>query len=831
MLSFSANSQPTASAMEKLAAQLHSLAKNSPAELVYIQTSKGIYETGEDLWFKAYLLNAQTFSPSGLSQTLYLQMVKEKTGQATWQEKYEIQNGFADGHVFLQDTLSEGDYLLEAFTGHSFFGDSTEFKAVRKIKVKKDMAPRPSLTADFDRIFYKSGDTIKVKITALTKQRKPLYAEMEAELRQGNKRLGQATTATNAQGLANLVFALRSAGEGLRVEVKVKYEGKEEQLSFPVPCKKGNPIQFDSFPEGGNLVAGIQSKLVFKAVNIDGNPLDVEGALFEGDTPLLEFKSAHAGMGSLGFTPLAGKKYSIRLSKPVTDSTFLLPEIYPEGITLRLAKRDADYLEFMVSQSAGQPTKTIYLRGQLRGVVYSMATGELNKELKIKIPLNQFPGQGIAAFTLFNDSLVPVAERLVYVNPDRKLYIEAQLSKERYETREKAVLKITVKDENGDPAIANLGISVYDKLYQNHADAENIMAHCYLSSQLKGKIYDPAFYFDGKNPDREEALDLLLLAQGWRRYVWSEPALKEYGSAKQLVIFDGVKGEVYATEKLKKARRIVQYVQAKQGRNNNIVSMMADSADNFVITSDQLKAGQGGYVYLTPLCSEYFYIRFKPQISLSDPFQTINEITKAKEINYPLPGVTIVKEVEPLLVGQNVIKLAEVTVKGSGIPTIRDKFLGHLDSLQKMRCYVCENNILNCVNHPPSVGSKTRKSVEGEKYGIYIRGIGGTVIFHYPNFTEEELLKIYNLSRVKAYYPHREFYQPKYDEEKPDVSSDDFRNTLYWGPSVVTNEKGEATVEFFCSDINTGFVGSIEGVGGEGLLGSADFGFFVNERK
>lgn len=32
-----------------------------PPELIYIQTSKDIYETGEDLWFKAYQLDAQSF--------------------------------------------------------------------------------------------------------------------------------------------------------------------------------------------------------------------------------------------------------------------------------------------------------------------------------------------------------------------------------------------------------------------------------------------------------------------------------------------------------------------------------------------------------------------------------------------------------------------------------------------------------------------------------------------------------------------------------------------------------------------------------------------------
>ena len=313
-------SQPFNQSTEKLAEQLHCHAKNCPPELVYIQTSKNIYEPLEDLWFKAYLLNAQTFAPSSLSQTLYLQLFNEITNQVVWQEKYEIQNGFVGGHVFLEDTLSVGNYLLAACTRYSFFSDSTEMKAIRRIQIRK--------------------------------------------------------------------------------ELKTNYDGWKEPLGLPVMGKKG-VIQFNTFPEGGNLVSGIQNKLAFKAVNTEGMPVDIKGTLFEDTAPLVPFKSARAGMGSLVFTPHAGKKYHIRLIEPAIDSTFLLADVYSEGITMQLAVRDNEFLEFIVSQSPSLQKRVIYLRGQVRGVVYCMAKGMLTNELKIKIPLKEFRCQGIAEFTLF----------------------------------------------------------------------------------------------------------------------------------------------------------------------------------------------------------------------------------------------------------------------------------------------------------------------------------------------------------------------------------------------------------------------------------------------
>jgi len=89
-----------------------------------------------------------------------------------------------------------------------------------------------------------------------------------------------------------------------------------------------------------------------------------------------------------------------------------------------------------------------------------------------------------------------------------------------------------------------------------------------------------------------------------------------------------------------------------------------------------------------------------------------------------------------------------------------------------------------------------------------------------------------NLSRIKAYYVRREFYEPKYDNaDLLNDPSPDYRNTLLWKPMIVTDEKGEAALEFYCSDINTRFAGNIEGLNGEGLLGTHSFEFSVYNPK
>ena len=750
-------SQSPNTQIEKIASDFDSLYHNHPKELIYIQTSKGIYEPSEDLWFKAYILNSQTFTSSMLSKTLYVQMFNETTKKVVWQEKYEIQNGFTDGHIYLYDTLSVGDYLIAAYTGRSFYDDDQELKSVRRVCIRKEIRPN--------------------------------------------------------------------------------YDGWIEPVKMPAKTKE--VIQFGTFPEGGNLIAGAENRLAFKAVKSGGSPVDVKGTLFEDTIPLLAFESIHAGMGSVMFTPMPGKKYHISLSEPAIDSVFLLPEVSNLGISLQLLKREKEYLEFVVRQGPSGEKKTVYIRGQVRGIVCCIARGELINDLKIKIPLKEFPFQGIAEFTLFDDNLTPLAERLVYVNPGKKLFIEADLNKERFETKEKATLKIKVKDENGQPVAANLGLSIYDNLYKDNSDPVNILTHCYLSSQLRGRIYDPGYYFDTLNTNRDEALDLLLLTQGWRRYIWNEEELKKQAQSR-IIITDYTNGEIHATANKRKAKSIQLILKAfYPNKDEKSEFLFTDSSGRFIIDYEQLKAGKSSYVYLESISTK----EFLPRISLSDPFLIINSTLKKKDIKYPFPGPIQIKKEEiktDYVEGYKSIKLKEVVVSARGTHIYREKYIGRLDSIAKYNStsdYVCLlDHFLNCPFH---TDDKTHKPVEGEiyyiPYGVDLENRhfhGSTdIVYQYPKYTEEELLKMNNISRVKAYYIHREFYEPKYDLLTNADSVSDLRNTLLWKPLLLTDAKGEATVDFYCSDLNTSFTGVIEGVSKDGLLGAVGIKFYVIKAK
>lgn len=747
--------------VDSLYASLSRQLSGNPTELVYLQTSKGIYETGEDLWFKAYQLDAQSFGLSDQSQTLYLQMISDKDS-VVWQEKYPVEKGVACGHVYVDEKLPEGDYFLEAYSRHSFYNDTTRLLSSRKVKVLKNIAHN----------------------------------------------------------------------------------------SQPSERQKKDSIRFELFPEGGNLISDIPTRLAFKTTDGKGNPVDIEGSLYQDEELISPIKSSHYGMGVLSFTPTIGKQYRVELKD---GKSYPLPDIQRQGMSLGLLRQDKEQLEFIISQSKGLPEQEIYLVGQLRGIVCCVAQGVLKNRLKVKIPVKEFPYQGITEFTLLDKTMQPVAERLVYVHPEKKLHITIAPEQKSYALREKASLQIKVTDEAGKPVKTNLGISVFDKAYSNPADPVHILTHCYLSSQIRGKIYDPAYYFNEENKDRMQAMDLLLLTQGWRRYIWNATHASYQG---QMFLTD----EITGTQRIKNKKKSRQEKGTEQliqvsGAEGNSMFVWGDSLGQFTVKPDMMKELRGGYVYLKPMLSE----EFKPELQINDLFPVIDTIRKSRANTYPTINLSQYEKentfIQPVVSQDSTILLDEVTVTGKGRRLFRDKFMGRLDSLAQMDFgpWVCKHGWLENYkdgythHHDPRYcpcvvddGEPRTPPVIGKKYHIMkaeyfpCNAQGGCcfkpidrqwVVYEGAIYSEEELLRRNNLWRAKGYYAARQFYQP--DEVDRQVSTPDARNTLLWQPAVITDEKGEATVSFYCSDINTGFIGVVEGVDGTGLLGTGQCEFRV----
>ena len=394
-----------------------------------------------------------------------------------------------------------------------------------------------------------------------------------------------------------------------------------------------------------------------------------------------------------------------------------------------------------------------------------------------------------------------------------------------------------------------LGLSICESIFKDSENPNHILTYYYLSSQIKGKIYDPAYYFHSENKDRLEALDLLLLTQGWRRYIWNHELLQALPIIDETPIIGGIKGTIQPRKKRKWEKgnypTLIAYVPEQNGRTNFI---NVDSDGKFMVEPDHLKIGEGGFTYIKYFPSD----DMKFNLELDDnAFFEINRFWKNSSLLFPVSQMTrrnYDSYTIPLRSGSDVIQLDEIVVKArKRRQEQRDKYLGKLDSIAKLEMtndYVCQHNILNCPYHrgdttnfkPKEGGIYMVLKVWNKHLKVFIEATnplssGDQFInpplppYRYPKLTDDFLLENFNLVRTKGYYGYREFYQP--DHEELYDPAPDYRNTLLWAPKIKTDEHGEATITFFCSDLPGLFKGEIEGVSTNGLLGHHSFEFEV----
>ena len=736
-----------------------------PQDQPYMLFSKGIYETGEDMWFKAWLFDRSLLTLSNRSQTLFLR-IYDSADSLVWNEKYPISGGRAEGHVFIGEHWKTGEYRVEGYTQSSFYADSTEAVFPQKIWV-------------VDRI------------------------------------------------------------------------DKQEPQDTRTGLQKDN-IRLGLYPEGGYLVQGIKNYVAFKATDNQGMPVPLSGWLCENRARILNIESSHDGMGLLSFVPHEGVRYTVQLTN---GQEFPLPSSLRSGMVMHLEHTDRKNVVFSARQPRGSMPRRISLFVQMRGVPCYQAGGILRDSLIISLPMSGFPGQGIAEATLFDEQQRPIAERLFYVLPDKQLTITARPSKEVYIRRDKGEVRIHVTDSEGKPVQAEICMSIFDKAYMSQAYRETMLSYNFLSTQIRGNIHHPAYYFDRKNPDRLQALDLLLLTQGWRRYTW-QASRKDYHGKPFLC--DNIIGmESVGSRKMKRnttngGEQVIQVF----GPSGDSQFLWTDSVGNFSVPVSVMNTLRGGYVYIKPLLGK----EFKPHLTLSDGTVLIDSIRKSKKsyLSY-LNNVEKEKgDVEPIMTPAGTVLLNEVLVTRKRRMPFRDKFMGRLDSLAQFNlntAWVCPdgsqepgtvghlNDYWEGYTHHPAgspganYGGKRLKPEIGKRYELikylpredgewYLADIT-SIVYQGQLYTDEELLRMNNITRCKGYYGQREFYTPDSAEMLSPLP--DARNTLLWSPSVQTDKNGDATVPFRTSDINTQFVGVVEGTDGLGLLGSGTFEFHVSK--
>lgn len=293
-----------------------------------------------------------------------------------------------------------------------------------------------------------------------------------------------------------------------------------DSLNKNVAIQPSAVIHF--FPEGGDLLSGVNSTVAFMANDQSGKPVSVKGALFNSANVLIDsFASVHDGMGKFSIEPSANENYTCKwIDEYGINHTNNLPFIKNSGAAIE-AQVLNDKAVFVVKRTAvvTDNFKALHLVATINQQLVYKASINLSTKKMVSgsIPVTNLQ-TGILQLTLFDANWIPVAERVLFVNNGlHEFFPELNLVSKRLTKRGKNVMELYVPDT----VLSNLSISVTDaNVYSD--SSSNIFSQLLLADDLKGYIHNASYYFSGTADSIVQHLDLVMLTHGWRRYKWED---------------------------------------------------------------------------------------------------------------------------------------------------------------------------------------------------------------------------------------------------------------------------------------------------------------------
>lgn len=503
-----------------------------PNARVFVVTDKTLYAPGESIWLTAFVREGAALTPltSKTGDAVTVELLDPK-GAPTATIRLELdEHGLGKGDFQLTEEMPGGLYKLRGFTDRmsALKDDSTVVPFSKLLTVQTLTLPRVKLTLDFPRKGYGPGDEVLATLKAFSNDNQPLAGStvsFTAQVAGAAVAEGKATVAPD--GTTALRFTLPkdlTSPDGV-LTVTVPHEGLTESVARAVPIVL-NAIRLDLLPEGGDLVEGLAGRVAVRAVNEHGEPADVAGDVYDDrDRRLTNFRSVHDGLAVFDLMPAVGRRYYVRLTEPVaSEKQYVVPSALPGGFGLHVEHQQNQTLAVSVSSTVKE---TVLLVGVQRGEIVIERTVDVRPRsaTSLKLPVDKL-APGVVQLTVFDAKKIARAERLVFVNADKKLRLTVKPAKEKYAPREKVTLHVQAVDERGLPVPnAALAVRVVDD--QNLAfadDKQSTLASWLLAeADLRGAVKEPRWYFDPEHQkEAPAALDLVLLTHGWRRFTWEK---------------------------------------------------------------------------------------------------------------------------------------------------------------------------------------------------------------------------------------------------------------------------------------------------------------------
>ncbi|WP_164112656.1 MULTISPECIES: carboxypeptidase regulatory-like domain-containing protein [Sphingobacterium] len=857
-----------------------------PLEKVHLHFDKPYYAVGDTLWFKTYLYHNQiAYDPSKIA---YVDVINGRDSLIQTL-RIPLKNNSGAGYFVLDpQVIKQDNYRIRGYTKWMMnFDVNYFFNKVVTVgdAINKKLGTEITYTPDGN----KTKATIQFRDSkgALLSKKKVTWEAID-----GWDPFDKGKSETDDMGRVTLSFSSKDKEMLKKGRLIVKVEGESSMVGdFPLKNALADAIDVQFFPEGGDLLEGVAKNVAFKAIGTNGKGVKLSGKIVDSKKKVVvEFADLGLGMGYFNLLPLAGEQYKALVTpEGGTERSFDLPAVKADGINVVISKIDAEAVQVGLVASESYFSKIVnqpfYIFGQMNGqLIYGAQATMKNSSLALSVPVKELPN-GIIQFTLMSPAGKALSERLVFYDLAENLTIQVKSNKASYTKKEH--VKLDISNGTSEKLLSSLSVAVIDESkvpFDDHQE-NGILSSLLLTSDLTGFVEKPGYYFDPEVSNRKQALDALLMTQGFRRFSYDELVAEKYPPVnfmpEQGITLAGTlrlnTGKPYPNGGLllsipARALRKDTYTD-KDGRfafqdlnfpDSVKVTINARSNDNYrnlVINLDQ---------------------SFYPEIDSNNPYkandilnidkQMVDYLANSKNefrTSNLIDEVTVTASRKEVRTSKEFsalsgLSMADHRIEGDRLNgcnmltmCLNTLLTGVTYDSQTLKYYLTRNYnqgsrvpVQFFLNGMP-IDENTLNSIvpmEIEAIEIFNRDDLGTVSRLYqndgvvsiitkkekpkgPRMTMAQIEALLPKSNVVDLYPlgyikERKFYTPRYDTDQS-KSTNDYRTTVYWNPDVLLDEKGTISLDYFNADGNGKYKVVVEGIDNAGRIGRTVYHYNV----
>jgi hypothetical protein len=822
-----------------------------------VQTDKSAYLSGERIWFRSHMVEASSNMPAFLSRYIYIEFFNPFDRLIKRIKIRPDSTGVYSGYLDLDEELAEGNYTMRAYTRYMRNqGNEAFFK--KTITVLDPYSLQIEPVHDFE----VNGNRVNVNFRFVESANGNAVAPEIVTIQLSDETARTVSPDKNNNYKWDFNVTRRRSNRNLLLGIV--HNGRKYNKYYPIPSD-ANEFDVTFHPEGGYLVPDQMCRVAFKAINSSGLSEEVSGTVFNsGGEEVASFGSMKFGMGFFDFTPVANEKYyALCKTKSSETKRVDLPVADIRSRTLSVKFTDRNHALVSMLRGNGAPGDTVSVIVHSKGLVYFHQPWN-NPAGAYSFTSENFPS-GIISILLLNSKNEILSERLLFnLNKDDFAACDARFSAPEYKRRQLISLNLKAEDSDTISFFDNIAVSVTDKNVVLRDTANNILSTLLLSSELKGFIESPAAYFEGYDIVDRNALDALMLTQGWRRY--DIPAVIQGNiavpdrylpekfqeiSGRSEILFGNLKegaislyatmdslysGETTTADDKGRFMFKVEYPEgteitvqslSKKGGKHNLINLDPETFPDYTFSTIPIRGLATGQpavdwdAYMQKANEEYSRKYGIRTIMLDEVTVTAPNLEKYKESKFFSPiystGLVTAEDIEKRKVSSLrsllittpglIVKNDQITTTRSDRPVLfviddmnYEDFFDQIDALD-----------VSAIDNMFVLKDNTGM------LGYYPNTEGAVVITTKSGFVQKNV-KSLNIDRIKplGHQLPAEFYSPAYETEQQQESSQvDLRTTIYWNPNVQFSKEGEAVIEFYSADTPTTYQ-----VVGEGVMSS-----------